>query len=128
MPHLPLPGLLAEIAAVAGPDRAIALAAARGGTRFTVPKVARDDHWLVHLIGPAAARHLADTRGGEVILVPIGPTGRAVATHRLIHSALAAGHSIEATARLANVHARTVYRHKKRMTERGDDWRAAKMS
>jgi AraC-like DNA-binding protein len=76
--------------------------------------VARDHHWLVQLIGPEAARHLTETRGGEVILVPIGPTARAAATQRLIRSALAEGHSIEATARLANVHARTVYRHKKR--------------
>jgi hypothetical protein len=114
MSHPPLPGLLNEIATVAGHERALALAVARGGTRFTVPKVAREGHWLVALIGPEAARHLAQTRGGEVILVPIGPTARAVTTHRLIHSALAAGHSIETTAKIANVHARTVYRHKKR--------------
>jgi hypothetical protein len=115
MSEPPLPGLLDEIAAIAGRERALALAAARGGTRFTVPKAVRTDHWLVDLIGLEAAQHLAAGRGGELILVPIGPAARAATTRHLIRSALAAGYSIETTARLANVHARTVYRHKRRL-------------
>ena len=119
MPHPPLPGLLNEIAQVAGREKALALAVARGGTRFTVPKSARAGHWLIALVGEEGLRHLVETRAGEVVLVPLGPAARAAATRRVIHHALAAGHSIETTAKLANVHARTVYRHKKRLAPEG---------
>ncbi len=46
-----LPGILADIADVAGEDAALAIARARGGTQIYIPPVPANDHWLCALIG-----------------------------------------------------------------------------
>jgi hypothetical protein len=46
-----LPGILAEIAEVAGDDAALAVARVRGGTQIYIPPKPANDHWLCELIG-----------------------------------------------------------------------------
>jgi hypothetical protein len=74
-----LPGILAEIADIAGEDAALAVAAARGGTRVYLPPVPGRDHWLSRLVGHEAAKAIADrlTCGiaGMRVDLPLGPKG-----------------------------------------------------
>lgn len=76
-----LPGILAEIANVAGEDAALAVAAARGGTQIYVPPSPDRDHWLSRLVGMAAAKAIADQLtcgvGGRRVDLPLGPKGHA---------------------------------------------------
>ena len=58
--HLPLPGVLAEVEAVAGRDAALLLAGEKGGTEVYLPspQSLADDHWLVVMLGRAAAERV----------------------------------------------------------------------
>ena len=75
-----LPGILGEIAAVAGEDAALAIAAARGGTEVYFPAVPKNDHWLCRLIGRDQAKAICEqlTAGvgvGRRADVPLGMGG-----------------------------------------------------
>lgn len=76
-----LPGILAEIADIAGEDAALAVAAARGGTQVYIPPSPDRDHWLSRLVGPKAAKDIADRLtcgvGGMRVDLPLGPKGHA---------------------------------------------------
>lgn len=76
------PGVLAEIAAVAGDDAALAIARARGGTEVYIPPAPAADHWLTKLVGAQAARAIADHLtcgvGGLRVELPTGPAGHGV--------------------------------------------------
>lgn len=76
----PLPGILAEIAMVAGEDAAIAIAEARGGELTYFPPKPTADHWLSKLIGYDAALRVCDRLtagvGPRRVDVPLGPAGR----------------------------------------------------
>ncbi|MBV2147905.1 hypothetical protein KRZ98_06320 [Sphingobium sp. AS12] len=76
---LPLPGVLAAIADVAGEDAALAIAQARGGTQIYLPPAPGADHWLSQLVGHDAAlaigRKFADGHAGVRVDLPLGPTG-----------------------------------------------------
>lgn len=72
-----LPGVLAEIAALAGEAAALKLAARYGGIRVYIPARVHEDHWLVACVGWEAAQKIAahfsaDGRGTHVVL-PLGP-------------------------------------------------------
>ena len=79
--HTPahLPGVLAQIAAVAGEEAALKLATARGGTQIYLPPVPGDDHWLVGVVGLEAARRICEELtcgvGPARIDLPLGPAG-----------------------------------------------------
>lgn len=75
-----LPRVLAEIAAVAGRDAALAVAAARGGTQVYIPPEPPADHWLSQLLGQDAAKAVADRLNGGIptgvrVDLPLGPVG-----------------------------------------------------
>ena len=74
-----LPGVLSEIADVAGENAAIAIAQARGGTQVYFPPVPADDHWICRLIGKDAAYRVCDQLtagvGPRRVDMPLGPTG-----------------------------------------------------
>lgn len=74
-----LPGVLGEIAAVAGEDAAIRIAQARGGTQVYIPPEPASDHWLCRLIGHEKALRVCDLLtcgvGGTRIDLPLGPRG-----------------------------------------------------
>jgi len=73
----PLPGLLGDIEAAAGREAAMMLARARGGSRVHIPGQAREGHWLVNLVGMAAAEKICwlfrgAGNGGSYVKIPRG--------------------------------------------------------
>ncbi len=92
-----LPGVLSDIAEVAGEDAALAIAAARGGTQVYIPPRPAIDHWLCRLIGRDAAMAVADKLtcgvGPLRVDLPLGPTGRAARGRAQVDALLRAGRS-----------------------------------
>lgn len=122
-----LPGVLVEIAEVAGEAAALALAARYGGIRVYFPRIARQDHWLVECVGQRAAdaicAHFAVEDGpGLRVDIPLYTSGayprlrRAIA--KRIHDLHLAGTSSRNIASQVGVAQRTVHRH--RRAHRGD--------
>lgn len=74
-----LPGILGEIADVAGEEAALALARVRGGTQIYLPPRPADDHWICELIGKdralAVCEHLTGGVGPLRLDLPVGPEG-----------------------------------------------------
>lgn len=73
-----LPGVLHEIATVAGLPAALEIADRYGGTRLHFPSRAPAGHWLEQLVGREAADKLCDHfrsrgRGGYSVEIPLGP-------------------------------------------------------
>lgn len=107
------PGILADIAEVAGPMAAYRVADVRGGVPayFPRPEGLTDDHWLVVACGWEAARRIARRVGGGKFEVPLGPlSGNRAAVARAIREGLAAGASRRETALRVGVALRTVQR------------------
>lgn len=91
-----LPGVLAEIAEIAGEDAALAIAQARGGTQIYLPPVPKADHWISELLGHETALAIADklTSGFPMRLdVPSGPTTYAAQRRALADRMIAEGRS-----------------------------------
>jgi hypothetical protein len=108
------PGILADIAEVAGPYAALRVAEAKGGRPAYFPRPGRltDDHWLVVACGWDAARAIARRCGGTREDVPLGPlAGNRAAVRRAIREGIAAGASRREVAARAGVALRTVQRH-----------------
>lgn len=88
-----LPGVLAEIADVAGEDAALHIAAARGGTQVYIPPVPANDHWLCRLIGREEARAVCDRLtcgvGPRRVDLPLGPKGAAALLRAKVDAMLA---------------------------------------
>lgn len=108
---LDLPGVLAEIAAVAGEAAAVAVARAKGGTRAYLPGPDRllPGHWLVATVGMEAAQAIAARLGGGDVEIPLGPyAGNRARVHAAIREAARRGESEAAIARLVGVTDRTV--------------------
>lgn len=88
-----LPGVLAEIADVAGEDAALAIAKYRGGTEVYVPPVPANDHWLCRLIGRDQARAVCDRLtcgvGPRRVVLPLGPTGAQAETRAQVDAMIA---------------------------------------
>ncbi len=107
------PGILAEIAEVAGPMAAYRVAQAKGGVPayFPEPEHLTDTHWLVAACGWEAARRIARRLARCRELVPLGPlSGNRAAIAKAIREGLAAGASRRETARHVGVALRTVQR------------------
>jgi hypothetical protein len=122
-----LPGILAEIADVAGLEAALKVAEVKGGTVARVPARLSPGNWLVQAVGmekaAAISAHFTAGRGID-LLIPLGPTGsylrdkarRAEAYQR----ALASGANTQQTARLVGVTRRSVERFKTRLRDDED--------
>lgn len=93
----PLPGVLAEIAAVAGESAALAIAEAAGGTQIYIPPEPAPAHWLSRLVGHRAALAIADRLtcgvGGRRVDLPVGPRGHQAKTRRQVDRMIEAGRS-----------------------------------
>ena len=100
-----LPGVLPEIAELAGRDAAIELARLCGGSTMHVPRVVglSPSHPLVAALGAKGARLVADRFQGEQVYVP--QARRAVARHLAFQ-----GRSTAEIARALGVTRRTVQR------------------
>lgn len=112
-----LPGILGEIAEIAGEGAALQVAAAKGGLeKVHIPYAANlyPDHWLVKAVGAEKAAKIAEALGGDAkVDIPLGPLGGS--RHRAKHAlkkALGSGSSTASAARLAGVHQRTARRAK----------------
>ena len=76
-----LPGVLAEIAEIAGRDAALKLALAEGGKSIHVPQPGhlQPAHPLCRATGPGAAKKIARQFAGESLYIPMAR--RALAKH-----------------------------------------------
>jgi hypothetical protein len=118
-----LPGVLAEIASVAGEAAALAISARVGGTRVYIPAHAGDDHWLVDTVGREAADKITALLHGDRYEIPtlgVGAyRGFRMAIARRVHDLDKAGKSAPQIAREAGLTQRAVHRH--RAAHRGGD-------
>lgn len=120
MPLERFPGVLGEIAEVAGEEAALKLGAAYGGTRVRFPgHIKSDDHWLVTCVGRPAADAICDyfrqgncrgTFHGVYLLVPRGNDTK-IALHTQIIKLSESGLSVSKIGRQLNLGERAVYRH-----------------
>lgn len=116
-----LPGVLGEIAEVAGEAAAVKFAAQAGGTRVYIPARVDDEHWLVACVGRQAAdticAHFAADGRGQRVDVPIGLGGaypqlrRAIA--KRVHQMDQENESSRAIAIRVGISQRTVHRHRR---------------
>ena len=126
----PLPGILAEVAEVAGFPAALAFAARAGGTRVYIPAAVDADHWLVECLGRAAAEKLCARLGGGRYDVPVASHGayarlrRSIA--RRVHEMDQAGKSAAEIARTTGITQRSVHNH--RAAHRGQRRRSKQRS
>ncbi|RJF70892.1 helix-turn-helix domain-containing protein [Rhodopseudomonas palustris] len=127
-----LPGVLAEIAEVAGEAAALKIAARFGGQRVYFPaRPGAADHWLVATVGPDAAAKLCahfsvDRKRGNRIEIPLHVGGsyrqflRAISER--LHALDQEGMSSREIAARLGLTQRTVHRHRGRHRGKtGDD-------
>jgi hypothetical protein len=111
-----LTGILADIAAIAGPGAALNVARARGGMeKVWIPRASylHEGHWLVDAVGLAPAQRIAELLGPGRVDIPLGPfADQRRRTREALRRALAGGSSTAVAARLVGVHQRTARRHK----------------
>lgn len=120
-----LPGVLAEIAEVAGEDAALAIADARGGTEVYIPPLPADDHWLSALIGADSARAVAERLtqgvGGRRLELPLGPSGHAARMRALVDQMLLENRSERDIAIATRYSIRGIRRRRARLGQQIDD-------
>lgn len=117
-----LPGILADIAEIAGNEAAYAVAQSHGGTRVSIPPRAIDGHWLTELLGFETAdricRGLATLdaegrlKGVQNEIIPRGPASLLQSARRRAQQALDRGASAREAARISGLHERTIWRMK----------------
>lgn len=112
---LKLPGILAEIAEVAGPEAALKVAQARGGTKAYFSARPREDNWLVAAVGSETAAQIgayfASGHGGIELDVPLGPVAGRSVVWREIRRRHDAGENKPQIARALRVSERSVQYH-----------------
>jgi hypothetical protein len=110
-----LPGVLEEIAEVAGIDAAWALVHAKGGTEQFLPEVPPHRHWLVEAVGMDAAKAIcAHFRGNHQMRITIPRAHDAQQLERW-REAVESGKSANETALEMGVTARTVWNWRARL-------------
>lgn len=119
-----LPGILGEIADVAGEAAALAIAKARGGTEIYIPPVPAPDHWMSKLVGSTAARAIADHLtcgvGGLRVELPTGPAGHAAQARAQVDAMIREGRSERDIALTTGYTARTVRRRRAQLGKPAD--------
>lgn len=117
-----LPGILADIADIAGVQVAYEIARSHGGVRVSIPPRAQDGHWLTELVGFDVADEICrglstldpegKLRGVQNEVIPRGPAALLKAARRQASKALAEGKSAREAARISGLHERTIWRMK----------------
>lgn len=114
-----LPGVLCEIAEVAGVEAALQIAELFGGARLFIPAHVKPDCWLARAVGEASAKaisaHFTSGDHSQNIEIPLGETGAAARRRQAVEAMLAEGVPNEEIARRLRVTARSVRRHKARL-------------
>ena len=120
IPADPLPQVLADIAMIAGEEAARRVAGAVGGTRVYIPPQPGPDHWLSQLLGPEAARKIADHFtagiGGARVDIPLGDTGFIASQQARIDAMIIAGRSERDIVLACRYTGRGVRKRKARLT------------
>lgn len=120
----PLPGVLAQIAEIAGEDAALAVAASRGGTQVYIPPAPDRDHWLSRLVGQKAALAIADRLtcgvGGMRVDLPLGPKGAGARLRAKVDRMIAENRSERDIALATGYTIRTVRRRRAALGRRDD--------
>lgn len=117
-----LPGILADIADIAGVEVAYEIARSHGGTRVSIPPRAVQGHWLTELVGFETADRICQglatldpdgkLRGVQNEVIPRGPASILRAARRRAQEALDEGMSTREAARASGLHERTIWRMK----------------
>lgn len=119
-----LPGVLAEIASVAGEAAALAIAQARGGTQVYIPPSPSPDHWLSALVGHEAALAIGDRLtcgvGGMRVELPRGTTSLQARQRARVDAMIAEGKSEREIAQATGYCVRGIRKRKARIGQRGD--------
>lgn len=120
-----LPGLLGEIAEVAGLPAALALAETVGGTRVCIPARMPENHWLIDTVGREAADKICahfrtlspdqNEAGARHIVIPRGPAGCLAKARTILARELDNGTSAREAARRAGLSERSAFRMRKRL-------------
>lgn len=120
-----LPGILADIAEVAGEDAALAIAAVRGGTNVYIPPTPANDHWLCRLIGRDAAHAVCDKLtcgvGPLRVDMPLGPSGAAAKLRAKVDRMLREDRSERDIAMATGYTARAIRRRRAQIGATRDD-------
>jgi FixJ family two-component response regulator len=113
---LPLPEVLAHIAAATDTETALKIASARGGTRVFIPARPTPDHWLTLLVGQARAAAICNAlvaaQGGTDVLIPMGPDASQRRRWQRMKDLIDAQLPKRQIARACGVHERTVQAHR----------------
>lgn len=119
------PGLLGEIAEVAGETAALSIAERVGGTRVSIPARCSAGHWLVDTVGQEAADKICthfrtlspDHReaGARHVVIPRGPAGCLAKARQRLARELEAGASAREAARRAGLSERAAFRMRARL-------------
>lgn len=120
-----LPGILAEIADVAGEDAAITIARAMGGAQVYIPPVPGPDHWLTRLVGQERAGAIAErlTAGliGRRVTLPLGPRRHDLPRRAQLDRLIAEGRSTRDIVLTTGYTTRRVEQRRAELRERGPD-------
>ncbi len=115
------PNVMSEIAEVAGLPAAWEIVRAMGGREVYIPASVAGDHWLVELVGIAAAEkicsHYAVNGSGHRLLIPMAK--QAAQAQRMV-KALEDGMSAPNAASAAGMHVRSAYRYRARLKDGKD--------
>lgn len=119
------PGILAEIAELAGKDAAWAILSEYGGIRVDIPAKAHPDHWLSKLVGLEAATKICEglrvgspngrMAGVRHVVIPLGNRSWQKTARRHLAEALRSGKDVRLAARETGVHERTAWRVKAKL-------------
>lgn len=105
-----LPGILQDVAELAGIQKALELARRYGGTQISISD--DSDSVLVQVIGQEAAARLVERRSREKVMVPManvrGQRGRQATARQMLDR----GASVRDVALACDIHERTVFRLK----------------
>jgi hypothetical protein len=111
-----LPGVLGEVASVAGEPAAYAIAECKGGTRIYIPAKVPAHHWLTLTVGDVAAEKIAQRLGGDRYDVPLVTSGAYRSWRRKIakqvHDLDKEGKSSREIARTVGLTQRAIHRHR----------------
>jgi hypothetical protein len=110
-----LPGILGEIADVAGEVAALKLAQARGGTEMKIS--GRAGGVLAQIVGDEAAAKIAELLGPEKYTIPMASVRGRAARQAALAKAMAEGTSSNAAALQHDVHERTARRARRKLKE-----------
>lgn len=123
--RIALPGVLGEIADVAGEAAALALAEARGGTQVYFPPIPAEGHWLCSLIGREAAIAVCDRLtcgvGPLRVDLPLGPAGHTAKARAKIDAMLRDNRSERDIAMATGYPIRSIRRRRAKLGFKGDD-------